>query len=110
MTKKLKEIDSFIPCCREEFTDAELSVIYNVSKVLGNEARIEIYKFLRQSNTCMTNQLVDYLPLAQSTISQHLKVMKDAGVIIGSIDGTTTNYCINSKLMKKYSKLVEKFI
>ncbi len=108
MTKKLSDITNFIPCCIEDFTEADRNIIIDVSKALGNEARLEIYTYLKEHKACMTNQLVEHLPLAQSTISQHLKVLKTSGLIIGSIDGTSTNYCIDTALMQRYYKLIGK--
>lgn len=110
MTKKLSNIKTFLPCCASEFTEDDKSLVLEVSKALGNEARLEIYSYIRQKNSCMTNQLVDHLPLAQSTISQHLKVLKDSGVIYGEIEGPTTNYCINKELMNRYYKLLGRII
>lgn len=110
MTKKLNAIKSFIPCCVESFSDEDRELVVSISKALGNEARFEIYSYLRMTNACMTGELVEHLPLAQSTISQHLKVLKKAGVIIGSIEGTSTTYCINRDLMKRYYKLIGQII
>lgn len=110
MTKKLSEISKFIPCCYEEFSDEEKKLVMTTSKALGNEARLEIYRFLKEVNSCMTSQLVEYLPLAQSTISQHIKVLKAANIIVGEIDGPSVNYCIDHKHMKRYYKLLGKMI
>jgi len=110
MTKKLSKISSFIPCCTGEFSKEDKQVILNVSKALGNEARLEIYSYLREKNSCITSQLVEHIPLAQSTISQHLKVLKDSGVIYGEIDGSSTYYCINTDLMNRYYKLLSRLI
>lgn len=110
MTKNLNKIKSFIPCCVEEFSDEDRALVVEVSKALGNEARFEIYSYLRMMNACVTGQLVEHLPLAQSTISQHLKVLKKAGVIIGTIEGTATSYCINKKRMKRYYELMGQMI
>jgi len=108
MTKRLSKMDFFTPCCVGDFTDEDRKVILDVSKALGNEARLEIYTFLREHQSCMTTQLVEHLPLAQSTISQHLKVLKASGIIEGNISGTSTNYCINSTLMQHYHTLIGK--
>jgi len=108
MTKKLFDTHSFTPCCIEAFSKEDRLIIINVSKALGNEARLEIYTFLREYQSCMTSQLVEHLPLAQSTISQHLKVLKNSGVVVGSISGTSTNYCIDQDLMKRYYNLIGK--
>jgi len=68
-----------------------------VGKAVGNEARLVILMYLSTNPGCMTANLVDYLPLAQSSISQHLKVLKDADIIEGEIYGPSTCYCIKKK-------------
>lgn len=110
MTKKLNEVKGFIPCCYDQFSSKERELVINISKALGNEARLEIYTYLLNINTCYTGQLVDHLPLAQSTISQHLKVLQEAGVIIGSIEGKSTYYCINHDNMRMYHQLLGQLI
>jgi DNA-binding transcriptional ArsR family regulator len=110
MTKLLSKISTFIPCCLGEFTQEDRDLLIKVSKALGNEARFEIYSFLKEQGTCMTSDLVDYLPLAQSTISQHLKVLKASGVVIGTIDGPSTDYCIDRDLMSRYHQLLGRLI
>ncbi len=110
LTKKLDKIDSFMPCCIEAFDETDRKLIIDISKALGNEARFEIYSFLRMSNACMTGDLVNHLPLAQSTISQHMKVLKKAGVIEGIIEGTSTNYCINRENMQRYYQLLGQMV
>lgn len=106
MTKRLADIKSFEPCCYENFTQNDKDIIVKVSKALGNEARIEIYTYMLKMNVCLTGDLVDYLPLAQSTISQHLKVLVKSGVFIGTAEGTSTSYCLNKKLMQRYNVLI----
>lgn len=110
MTKRLSKEPLFQSCCSGDISEADYEIIYQVSKALGNEARLEIYRFLKKQKSCMTSQLVDYLPLAQSTISQHLKVLKEAGVIVGEIAGPSTNYCINEQRMKQYARLIQRFL
>jgi len=110
MTKLLSTIKDFIPCCYEEFDEQDIKLIVTITKALGNEARFEIYNFLKVHHACMTSDLVDHLPLAQSTISQHLKVLKEAGIIVGEVDGTKTNYCINRDLMKRYKQLISQVL
>lgn len=79
----MKTIDTLSP---EQLRAAELL------RALGNPARIAIIDELARRNTCMTGDLVDVLPLAQSTVSQHLKVLKGAGLITGEIDGPRVCY------------------
>jgi len=64
-------------------------------KALGNPVRFQIIEFLARSQTCITNDIVRSLPLAQSTISQHLKVLREAGLIQGEIEGPATSYCLD---------------
>jgi len=64
-------------------------------KALGNPVRFRIVEFLARSQTCITNDIVRNTPLAQSTVSQHLKVLREAGLIQGEIEGPATSYCLN---------------
>jgi DNA-binding transcriptional ArsR family regulator len=67
-------------------------------KALGHPARIAIIEFLINENSCVCGDIVDNLPLSQSTISQHLKELKNAGIIKGEIEGVKTCYCIDDKV------------
>lgn len=64
-------------------------------KALGNPVRFQIMETLAERQTCITNEIVETTNLAQSTVSQHLKVLREAGLIHGEIDGPATCYCIN---------------
>jgi len=64
-------------------------------KALGNPVRFQIVEFLARNQTCITNDIVRNTPLAQSTISQHLKVLREAGLIQGEIEGPATCYCLD---------------
>lgn len=64
-------------------------------KALGNPVRVQILTYLAQTKTCITNDIVQQIPLAQSTISQHLKVLRLAGLIVGEIEGPATCYCLS---------------
>jgi len=66
-------------------------------KALGNPIRFEIIKFLVTHPGCITGDIVEYLPIAQATVSQHLKVLRDAGWISGIIQGTATCYQLDEK-------------
>jgi ArsR family transcriptional regulator len=65
-------------------------------KALGNPIRFQIVEFLAKNQTCITNDIVHNTPLAQSTVSQHLKVLSEAGLIKGTIEGPATCYCLNT--------------
>jgi ArsR family transcriptional regulator len=64
-------------------------------KALGNPVRFQIIEFLTRNQACITNDIVKNTPLAQSTISQHLKVLREAGLIKGEIEGPATCYCLD---------------
>jgi ArsR family transcriptional regulator, arsenate/arsenite/antimonite-responsive transcriptional repressor len=68
-----------------------------IFRALGNPARVRIVTELARRNSCVTSELVDLLPLAQSTVSQHLKVLKEAGIVRGSIDGDPC-YCLDPEV------------
>jgi DNA-binding transcriptional ArsR family regulator len=70
-------------------------------KALGHPARVSIMEYLMKVNTCICRDIVNELPLAQPTVSQHLKELKQAGLIKGSIEGNAICYCINEKAIDK---------
>lgn len=72
----------------------------NMAKALGHPARVAIVDYLLKVNACICGDIVDELPLAQSTISQHLKVLKEAGIIKGSIEGNAICYCLDEKIIQ----------
>tara|TARA_B110000046_G_scaffold164240_1_gene179708 strand:+ start:629 stop:964 length:336 start_codon:yes stop_codon:yes gene_type:complete len=78
------------------FTE-EQNHISSIAKVLGHPARIAIVEHLLSVNQCINSDLVNELGLAQATISQHLKELKSANIIQGTIEGTSMYYCINPK-------------
>ena len=79
-------------------------------KALAHPARIAIMKILTHRDTCICNDIVQELPLAQSTVSQHLKELKAAGLIQGNITPPKVKYCINKENWGKAKKLIEKFL
>lgn len=72
---------------------------------LGHPARVAILRFLRAKGTCICGEIVEVLPLAQSTVSQHLKTLKDAGWIKGETDGPRSCYCLNPEAVAKFQVL-----
>lgn len=79
-------------------------------KALGHPARIAIIELLAERDTCICGDITDELPLAQSTVSQHLKALKKAGIIKGEIDGVRTCYCLNEKGIKEINDLFSSLI
>jgi DNA-binding transcriptional ArsR family regulator len=83
--------------------DEELATL---AKAIGHPARVKILRLILRKNSCICGDIVDELPLAQSTVSQHLKVLKDAGLIRGEVDGPRVCYCIEPRAMKRLRALV----
>ena len=84
----------------EHFTDKQNSIAI-LAKALGHPARIAIMEYLIKVDTCICGDIVNELPLAQPTISQHLKELKNAGLIKGTIEGNGICYCIDEKAILK---------
>ncbi|MFK7812690.1 MAG: ArsR/SmtB family transcription factor [Maribacter sp.] len=84
----------------------ELAIIF---KVLANPARIAILQYISSQKSCICNDIVDEIGLAQPTISQHLKELKSIDLIKGAIDGKKVCYCINLKKWKKIQDLLNSF-
>lgn len=80
----------------EHFTDRQ-NQIAKIAKALGHPARIAIIQYLMKVNQCICGDIVNELPLAQPTVSQHLKELKNAGIIKGNIEGNSVCYCIDEK-------------
>ena len=88
----------------EHFTDKQ-NQIATIAKALGHPARIAIIEYLLKVNECICGDIVNELPLAQPTVSQHLKELKNAGLIKGNIEGNAICYCIDENtfdILKTY--------
>ena len=86
---------------KEHFSEEEQELAA-FAKAMSHPARIAILKVLAQKNECICGEIVEVLPLAQSTVSQHLKELKNAGLISGETDGPRSCYCINWKAFEKF--------
>ena len=84
----------------EHFTGKHNSIAI-LAKALGHPARIAIIEYLLSVETCICGDIVNELPLAQATVSQHLKELKNAGLIKGSIEGNAVCYCIDEKAISR---------
>lgn len=90
------------------FTD-EINELAALFKVLGHPARIAILQYIIDQKACICNDLVNELGLAQATISQHLKELKSAGIIQGTIEGKSVCYCIEEKKWKEVQQRFQQF-
>ena len=86
-----------------EAADAELAAL---AKAVGHPARVAILRLLARKAACVCGEVVDELPLAQSTVSQHLKVLKTAGLIQGEVSGPRICYCIDPRTLRRLKVLV----
>ena len=93
----------------DEFADQDI-VLAEFAKAISHPARIAILKLLAMRTTCICGEIVDELPLSQSTVSQHLKALKEAGLIQGEIEGPKTCYCLSDSGIAKFEKLFPQFL
>jgi len=92
----------------EVFT-TELQELARFTKVLSHPARLAILQYLAETKTCISGDISDYLPLSRSTVSQHLKELKEMGLIHGEIDGLKINYCLCGSKISEYKKMFDVF-
>lgn len=102
-------------CCPESPQEADLrpvegaladAELARLAKAVGHPARVRILRLLARFDGCLCSELVDGLDLAQSTVSQHLKVLKDAGLIQGEISGPRICYCIAPRTLRRLRALI----
>ena len=87
---------------KEEFGSRE-QALAAFAKAISHPARIAILQVLAKRNECICGEIVEVLPLAQSTVSQHLKELKASGLVHGELDGPRSCYCINWKAFEKFN-------
>jgi ArsR family transcriptional regulator, arsenate/arsenite/antimonite-responsive transcriptional repressor len=104
-----------VECCPSPNLEADLRPVEgqdaddelaSLAKALGHPARVQIVRMLVRRSTCVCGDIVDELPLAQSTVSQHLKVLKEAGLIRGEVDGPRVSYCVEPRTLRRFRALV----
>jgi len=84
--------------------DEELAAL---AKAIAHPARLQIIRLLSKRTACVCGEIVDELPLAQSTVSEHLRVLKDAGLIQGAVDGPRVCYCLNPQALLRLKALID---
>ena len=94
---------------KAEKFDESLQELARFAKVISHPARLAILKYLSESKSCISGDISDYLPLSRTTVSQHLKALRDIGLIKGEIDGLKINYCLSSNEIQRYFILFEDF-
>jgi len=86
---------------KSEFFSEQQNELASLFKAISHPARVAIIEYLLKVDSCICGDIVNELPLAQPTVSQHLKELKNVGIIKGNIDGTAICYCLNPETMKK---------
>ena len=97
-----------MPLAKTEPFDTSDKQLAEIAKALSHPARIRILRILNNRNSCITGEIVDLLPLSQSTVSQHLKELKSVNLIKGEIEGPRTSYCLNETIMEKTKSVFTK--
>ncbi|MEM1406102.1 MAG: metalloregulator ArsR/SmtB family transcription factor [Bacteroidota bacterium] len=92
----------------EKFSTAQ-NELATLTKALGHPARIAILEYLAGRNSCVCGDIVEELPLSQSTVSQHLKELKNTGLIKGTIEGPSVCYCIDAEAWETAKSVINKF-
>lgn len=98
-------------CCPEgretTWPDCADEQLAQLAAALGHPARVAIVRLLKTRASCICGEIVEVLPLAQSTVSQHLKVLKEAGWIQGEVDGPRMCYCLNETALERFRGLLD---
>lgn len=95
---------------KTQLFDKELNHAARLFRALSHPARLRILKFLAETNTCITGDISDELPLGRTTVNQHLAELKDADLITGHIEGVKTRYCLNTEKIVDMKSTLEEFI
>jgi ArsR family transcriptional regulator, arsenate/arsenite/antimonite-responsive transcriptional repressor len=94
---------------KSEKFDDNLQELARFAKVISHPARLAILKFLAETKSCISGDISDFLPLSRTTVSQHLKELRNLGLIHGEIDGLKINYCLCNSSIEKYIHHFETF-
>ena len=94
---------------KAEKFDESLQELARFARVISHPARLAILKYLAETKTCISGDISDKLPLSRTTVSQHLKELRDIGLIHGEIDGLKINYCLCSEEIDRFLKIFEDF-
>lgn len=94
---------------KSEKFDANLQQLARFTKVISHPARLAILQYLAETKTCVSGDISDFLPLSRTTVSQHLKELRDIGLIHGEIDGLKINYCLCLTELNLFLALFDQF-
>lgn len=100
-----------LPVLNPDAGEADAAIDEELSRLawaVAHPARVRILRILKERAACICGEIVEALPLAQSTVSQHLKILKEAGLVQGEVDGPKVCYCIDPKALERLKGLVAK--
>jgi ArsR family transcriptional regulator len=95
---------------KTELFDIVLQERANLFKALAHPARLQILRFLSETKTCISGDISEELPLSRTTVNQHLKELKDAGLIQGHVEGVKTNYCLDYEKVEEMKNALSEFL
>jgi ArsR family transcriptional regulator len=93
----------------EVFND-QLQQLSRFARAISHPARVAILQYLADTKTCISGDISDHIPLSRSTVSQHLKELRDIGLIHGDIDGLKINYCLCGSTIRKFQDMMKEFL
>ncbi len=93
-----------------ELFDSELQITAGLFKALGHPARLAILKYLSETKICISGDISNELPLSRTTVNQHLKELKDIGIIQGEVEGVKVNYCLHPDKVIEIKKTIDQFL
>ncbi len=95
---------------KKELFEQDLQDAARFFKCLGHPARLAILQYLTSTDTCIMGDISDELPLSRTTVNQHLKALKELGIIKGEVEGVRVNYCLNGDVMEALKKIGVNFL
>jgi DNA-binding transcriptional ArsR family regulator len=95
---------------KSEHFDDNLQELARFAKAIAHPARLAILQYLAGTRTCISGDISDSLPLSRSTVSQHLKELRDMGLIQGTIEGLKINYCLSQPVIRTYLEMLNAFL
>lgn len=95
---------------KTELFNKELIEQASLFKALAHPARLRILQYLSETNNCITGDISDEIPLGRTTVNQHIKELKEAGLIQGHIEGVRTKYCLNPEKIDELKQIIQQFV
>lgn len=104
------EIRKIMSIQKETSFDEALIQRARLFKALAHPARLAILQYLAEIKTCITGDIADEIPLGRTTVNQHLKELRDAGLIQGTVEGVRTNYCLNARAIQMLRETTDEYL